>query len=148
MLHRRMFLAGALAALAACAAPAPAETMQVYKSPSCGCCALWVDHVRKAGFTVAVKDMDNLAPITRRLGVPDHFRSCHTATMGGYFIEGHVPAADIRKLLKERPEAAGVAIPGMLVGPPGMEQPGRDQSYSTLLIDRTGHPRVFAVHSI
>ena len=148
MFDRRMVLAGAVAALAACAAPAGAETMRVFKSPSCGCCALWVDHVRKAGFKVAVQDMADVTPVARRLGVPDHFRSCHTAALGGYFVEGHVPAADIRKLLKERPKAAGLAIPGMLVGPPGMEQPGRDQSYSTLLIDRSGHPSVFVDHSI
>ena len=86
--------------------------------------------------------------MARRLGVPDQFRSCHTATIGGYFIDGHVPATDISKLLKERPKAAGITVPGMLVGPPGMEQPGQDQSYATLLIDRTGHPQVFVDHAI
>ena len=125
-----------------------AMPIRVHKTPWCGCCGGWVEHLRQSGFAPTVLEHQDLTPVARRLGVPDSMRSCHSAEVGGYFVEGHVPAADIRKLLKERPKAAGLAIPGMLVGPPGMEQPGRDQSYSTLLIDRSGHPSVFVDHSI
>ena len=147
-LDRRTVLAAALAILCGCASAAPAQTMQVYKTASCGCCSAWVDHIRAAGFQIVVRDIRDVAPVAERLGVPAALRSCHTAAIGGYFIEGHVPAADIRKLLKERPKAAGLAVPGMLVGPPGMERPGQNQSYATLLIDRAGHARMYVDHSV
>ena len=147
-IDRRTILAGAIAVLCSCASAAPAQTMQVYKTASCGCCSAWVDHIRAAGFKVAVRDVADVAPVAERLGVPAAFRSCHTAAIGGYFVEGHVPATDIRKLLRERPNAAGLAVPGMLVGPPGMEKPGENESYATLLIDRAGHARMYVDHSV
>jgi len=148
ILSRRAFAAllpiALFAGSRAAAAAGPAVT--VYKSPSCGCCGAWVAHLRAAGFLVAVRDVDDLTPIARKLGVPDPLRSCHTAMVGGYAVEGHVPAADIRRLLKERPRAAGLAVPGMPLGSPGMEQGGIKQAYSTLLFDRAGNKRVFARH--
>jgi hypothetical protein len=118
--RRLAFLLAPLALLAC--AQATAQTIDVIKSPYCGCCAQWVEHLRANGFTVRVTDVEDLDPVARQHGVPDELRSCHTATVGGYVIEGHVPAADIRRLLDERPQATGLAVPGMPIGSPGMEQ--------------------------
>jgi len=144
MLRRRLLIAIAPLALLACAETAAAATLAVTKTASCGCCRHWVDHMRKAGFTVTVRDVENVTPTARRLGVPDQLRSCHTAEIGGYAIEGHVPPADIRRLLVKRPKAAGIA--GMVAGSPGMEQGGRSDPYQTILFDRAGKTRVFASH--
>jgi hypothetical protein len=148
MMTRRAALA-ALAALppllatyAEAAQAGPVVT--VVKSPSCGCCDAWVAHLRGAGFQVRIADVADVTPTARRLGIPDDLRSCHTASVGGYAIEGHVPAADIRRLLRERPAAAGLAVPGMPVGSPGMEH--GSQPYRTILFTRTGQRRVFASH--
>lgn len=146
MLRRRLLIAIAPLALLACAETAAAATLAVTKTAACGCCKHWVDHMRKAGFTVTVRDVENVTPTARRLGVPDQLRSCHTSEIGGYAIEGHVPAADVRRLLAERPKAAGIAVPGMVAGSPGMEQGGRSDSYQTILFDRAGKTRVFASH--
>ena len=113
----------ALAAPGAQAAP-PAdadETITVYKSPSCGCCKMWIEHLESEGFTVEAFDSDDMTAIKKELSVPRQMSSCHTAKVGGYTIEGHVPAADIRRLLAEQPDADGLAVPGMPVGSPGME---------------------------
>jgi hypothetical protein len=118
----------------------------VVKSPSCGCCNAWVAHLRGAGFQVSVTNVADVTPMARRLGVPDDLRSCHTASVGGYAIEGHVPAADIRRLLADRPHAAGLAVPGMPMGAPGMAQGGMRQPYQTILFTRTGRRTVFARH--
>ena len=118
----------------------------VVKSPSCGCCNDWVAHLRRAGFQVRISDVADVTPTARRLGVPDDLRSCHTASVGGYAIEGHVPAADIRRLLGQRPAAAGLAVPGMPMGAPGMEHGGMRQPYQTILFTRTGRRTVFARH--
>ena len=142
--RRLAFLLAPLALLAC--AQATAQTIDVIKSPYCGCCAQWVEHLRSSGFTVRVTDVEDLEPVAREHGVPDELRSCHTATVGGYVIEGHVPAADIRRLLDERPQATGLAVPGMPIGSPGMEQGDRRQPYATILFDRNGHARVFARH--
>ena len=142
---RRTAIFAALA-LAACAQLAAAQVVEVVKSPTCGCCTAWVEHLRAAGFEVRVTDVADLTPTARRLGVPDHLRSCHTASVGGYAIEGHVPAADIRRLLAERPEAAGIAVPGMPMGSPGMEHGSHRQRYQTILFTRAGRRRVFAQH--
>ena len=133
-------------ALIACAQAASAATIHVMKTPWCGCCTLWVDHLRAAGFEVRVTEAEDLTPAARRLGVPDALRSCHTATIEGYAIEGHVPAADIRRLLAERPAAAGLAVPGMPAGSPGMDQGGRRQPYATILFTRDGRRIIFARH--
>ena len=108
----------------------------VHRSPTCGCCMNWVEHMRHAGFDVEVRNVADMGAVKARLGVPDEMRSCHTAEVGGYFIEGHVPAADIRRLLAERPDAKGLAVPGMPMGSPGMEHPaGHVQPYDVMLVD-------------
>ena len=119
----------------------------VNKNASCGCCKAWVDHMRKAGFTVEVHDLDNLEPIKARVGVPAGKGSCHTAEVGGYFVEGHVPADDIKRLLAEQPDAKGLVVPGMPMGSPGMEMPdGTAQPYAVELVQRDGTTTVFAQH--
>lgn len=104
-------------------ARAEPATVQVYKSPTCGCCQGWVEHLRESGFAVAVQDVDDLTAIKRMAGVPEALQACHTALVDGYTIEGHVPATAIERLLRERPEIAGLAAPGMPEGSPGMPSP-------------------------
>lgn len=117
---------------------AEASDVNVYKAPSCGCCDAWADHLRDNGFTVAVEDVEDLDAVKQRLGVPAPLQSCHTATVEGYVVEGHVPAADIRRLLTEQPEATGLAVPGMPIGSPGMEQGDRREPYATTLFGPDG----------
>jgi hypothetical protein len=125
-----------------------ADTITVYKSATCQCCSVWAEHLRQAGFNVVTHDqeIDALNERRRDLGVPDALSSCHTASVNGYVIEGHVPAADIRKLLAERPVARGLAVPGMPVGSPGMEHGAHHQPYQTLLLQKDGTPRVYVEH--
>ncbi len=121
-----------------------AEVMTVYKSPTCGCCGEWVKHVRAGGVQVETHDLGDVSPIRDRYGVPGSLASCHTAIVGGYAIEGHVPVADIKRLLQERPNVIGLAVPGMVAGSPGMVQ-GSPQHYATLAFDARGY-RAFAQH--
>ncbi len=144
--RRTLLLALAPLALLACIESAAAATIEVVKSPYCGCCTQWVDYLRRSGFEVRVVEAEDVTPTARRLGVPDDLRSCHTATIEGYAIEGHVPVEDIRRLLAERPAAAGIAVPGMPIGSPGMEQGDRRQPYETILFRRDGRRTVFARH--
>ena len=130
--------------LVACA-QAQATTIAVIKDPDCGCCTEWVAHLRSAGFVVEVTDTREQPAISARLGVPEELRGCHSATVEGYVIEGHVPAADIARLLAEKPAGRGLAVPGMPMGSPGMEQGGRKQPYVTVLFGN-GAARVFARH--
>ena len=126
---------------------ASAPTVHVHKSASCGCCGLWVEHMRKAGFQVEVTDVDDISPVKERLGVPLDKGSCHTAEVGGYFVEGHVPAEDVKRLLAQRPDARGLALPGMPAGSPGMELPdGRSEPYTVELVGRDGSSTGFASH--
>lgn len=119
----------------------------VYKSATCGCCKAWVEHLRESGFEVQVHDVDNLDSIKQRFGVPFGLGSCHTAQIGPYFIEGHVPAADIQRLLREQPQAKGLTVPGMPVGSPGMESPsGETQPYDVLLVAPDGTTKTYAHH--
>ncbi|WP_372363565.1 DUF411 domain-containing protein (plasmid) [Xanthomonas sp. NCPPB 3583] len=135
--------AAAKAATASLALP----QVVVHKSPSCRCCALWVKHLRDAGFVVDVRNEDNLNPIKERVGVPYGKGSCHTAQVGSYFVEGHVPAEDIKRLLAQRPDAKGLVLPGMPMGSPGMEMPdGRTQPYTVGLVERDGRTTAFASH--
>lgn len=149
MIDRRAVIVLVLTVLpsAACARKAAATELNIYKSPSCGCCDAWVEHVQKIGLKAVVHDMDDVGPIARKAGVPDVARSCHTAIIEGYFVEGHVPGLDIRKLLKERPKARGIAVPGMPIGSPGMEQGDRRDAYDTLLVLNDGSARIFAKHN-
>lgn len=122
--------------------------MTVYKSPTCGCCKLWVDHMQKSGFKVSVIETDDLNPIKRKLGVPAGLGSCHTAKVGDYFVEGHVPASDVIRLLKEKPKALGIAVPGMPMGSPGMEVPsGETQPYTVTQVNKDGSLSIFSSHS-
>jgi hypothetical protein len=136
------------------AAPGPhqdvavaAPVLTVYKSPTCGCCKNWVEHVKEAGFTVEVHDVNNMSDIKADAGVPASAQSCHTAIVGGYAIEGHVPAATIQRLLREKPAVAGVAVPGMPVGSPGMEVPGEPaDKYDVLAFKADGSTSVYESH--
>ena len=114
---------------------ATADTIVVYKNPTCDCCGKWVEHLKEAGFTVEVRDELEMRAVKKSLGIPARFSACHTATVGGYLIEGHVPATDIKRLLQERPKAQGLAVPGMPVGSPGMEAGGQHMPYQTLLFN-------------
>lgn len=137
----------AIAACAQSADPNDSHVVTVYKNESCGCCIAWVEHLRQNGYRVETHDLDNLGPVKERVGIPVGKGSCHTAEVGGYFVEGHVPATDIRRLLAERPDAKGLALPGMPIGSPGMEAPGRAaQRYDVLLVARDGSISVFSRH--
>jgi len=127
---------------AAVALPTGTE-MVVYKSPTCGCCELWIDHAEEAGFTVVTEDVIDLRPVKAENGVTPELASCHTAIVGGYVIEGHVPADVIAQLLEERPDIRGLAVPGMPAGSPGMEG-GTPEPYDVVAFDRDGNTSVYA----
>lgn len=151
----------ALCSLALCAAlsaawPGMAQPLQqgagqalpvveIYKSAQCGCCKAWAEHLQKNGFTVILHDVDDVPAARKKLGMPDKYGSCHTARAGQYLVEGHVPAADIQRLLRERPRAIGLAVPAMPPGSPGMESEA-PVSYDTLLVGKDGKARMFARH--
>jgi hypothetical protein len=127
-------------------ADADPRAFQVYKSPTCGCCQSWIDYIRSRGYAVTVSNVLDMSSVKRELGVPDDLAACHTAVVGGYFIEGHVPAEDIARLLAERPNIAGLAVPGMPVGSPGMEGPN-PQPYWVLAVKKDGSSEAFAAHA-
>ncbi len=131
--------------LGASAAMAQATVVDVFKSPYCGCCGKWVEHLRQSGFEVKAHDVEDVPSVRQKLGMPDRLGSCHTAKIGGYVVEGHVPAADIQRLLKEKPKALGIAVPSMPPGSPGMES-SKPIPYQTLLVQTDGSTRVFAQH--
>ena len=141
-LTRRAFLVGTAVTtmnVASAQEPGAPPVMRVSKDPNCGCCTGWVEHVRAAGFETTVIEMNDLTPLKARLKVPSRLASCHTAEIGGYVIEGHVPAVAIRRLLSERPAAIGLAVPGMPVGSPGMEVSGAaDEPYEVMLFELSG----------
>lgn len=144
---RRGALAGllGLAAFAGSAAfAAPGPVVEVWKSAYCGCCGGWIAHMRKAGFTVIAHDVEDLTPVKAKHGVTDALASCHTAIVDGYVIEGHVPAADIRRLIAERPALVGLAAPGMPSAAPGMD--GAAEPYDVLGFDRGGGTTIWAKH--
>lgn len=119
----------------------------VHKTPACGCCSVWVEHMRQAGFVVETVDIDDLGPVKAELGVPYGKGSCHTARVGPYFVEGHVPAGDIKRLLAERPQALGLVLPGMPMGSPGMEMPdGSRQAFTVELVTPDGGTTAWAHH--
>lgn len=146
--RRRLLLASFALALPGLALAAPAKPqVEVWKSPYCGCCKDWVAHLESSGFAVRVHEVGDLDGARRQLGMPERYASCHTAKIAGYLLEGHVPAADIRRLLAEKPKAIGLAVPGMPVGSPGMDGPvynGRRDPYDVLLVQGDGLARVFA----
>ena len=125
----------------------PRPTVDVYKSATCGCCSKWVEHLQASGFTVRTTNREDLADLKAKHGVPRRVQSCHMAVVNGYVVEGHVPAADVQRLLKERPAIVGLAVPGMPIGSPGMEMAGRKpQPFEVLAFDKDGQTRVFASH--
>ena len=136
-----LFALGAAVNLPASAA----DAVDVYKSPYCGCCEQWVEHLQQAGFAVRTHDVNDVPAARQRLGMPVRLGSCHTAKVAGYVVEGHVPAADIQRLLKEKPKAIGLAVPSMPPGSPGMESP-KPVPYNTLLVQAGGATTVFAKH--
>lgn len=119
--------------------------VEVFKSPYCGCCGKWVEHLRQNGFQVNTHDVEDVTAARKKMGMPDRLGSCHTAKIGGYVVEGHVPAADIQRLLKEKPKALGLAVPSMPPGSPGMES-AKPVPYQTLLVRTDGTTQVFAQH--
>jgi hypothetical protein len=121
------------------------QTITVYKSPTCGCCTKWVSHLQEKGFEVETTDLKDLRVVKSMSGIKPEQASCHTAKVGGYVIEGHVPAEDIKRLLAERPDARGLTVPGMPLGSPGMEHPNPDH-YQVLLLGNDGSTAVFAEH--
>jgi hypothetical protein len=130
--------------------PKAGPTMEVYKSPTCGCCSKWVDHVREGGFTVKVNELSDeaLASLKEKHGVPRTAQSCHTGLVGGYVVEGHVPVAEVHRLLKEKPSVAGIAVGGMPIGSPGMEVPGqRAQTYNVMTFDKQGALKVYSTQN-
>ena len=146
-IRTKLFRVIAPLALLAMAESAVAATLMVTKTAFCGCCKVWVERMKEAGFTVQVKMVESVNPTARKLGVPDKLRSCHTSQISGYAIEGHVPAVDIKRLLAQKPKAAGIAVPGMVAGTPGMEHHGgHSEPYEVILFDRAGKTRVFASH--
>ncbi|GAO70532.1 DUF411 domain-containing protein [Comamonas sp. E6] len=137
VLHLLAAAAG-MAALPAMAATPAKIAMEVWKDPNCGCCKDWIALMEQAGFAVKVHDVGNSA-VRAKLGLPTRLGSCHTALVGGYLVEGHVPAADVHKLLKQKPKALGIAVPGMPIGSPGMDGPeygGRKDPYDVLLVTK------------
>ncbi len=125
----------------------PQPTISVLRDPGCGCCLNWVAHLQKAGFKVSIAESPEMEAVKDRRGVPKAARSCHTGVIDGYVIEGHVPAADIRQLLKDRPAIVGLAVPGVPLGSPGMESSdGRTRPFDVLAFDKAGKTTVFASH--
>ena len=144
-LRRRTIAVLALSALSPIAWAAGRPAVEVWKAPTCGCCGDWIRHLQSNGFDVITHEVGNVA-IRARLGLPQALGSCHTATVNGYVIEGHVPASDIQRLLRERPAALGLTVPGMPVGSPGMDGPaygGRRDPYDVLLVARDGSIKLY-----
>lgn len=146
IIQRRTLLMSTLALAAPTIwASAGYPQVEVWKDPNCGCCKDWIMHLEKAGFTVKVNETGNDA-VREKLGIPRKLGSCHTATVADYAIEGHVPAQDIKRLLKEKPKAVGLTVPGMPIGSPGMDgaiYKGRKDPYDVLLVLRDGNSRVY-----
>lgn len=151
-IHKLYYAAAAMALLVTtgCIAETPPEasgaetsTMVVYHDPNCGCCGKWIEHMEHHGFTVeSVKETDMNA-IKRKLGVPANLPSCHTATIGDYVVEGHVPAGDVQRMMEEKPDVAGIAVPGMPLGSPGMEYGETRHAYDVVSFDESGRTSVF-----
>ena len=147
-MKRRHTLSALAAAVLSPSLPAFAATalpgVEVFKSPSCGCCGAWVEHMTAAGFSVKVTSVADTTAARKRLGMPDTYGSCHTAIVGGYVLEGHVPATEVKRLLAVKPDAVGLAVPGMPASSPGMDVPGRRDPYNVLLVAKQGGHSVFA----
>jgi hypothetical protein len=157
MMNRRGFLVATLAGAATVIARRASAAVPlgrgvarppvtVYKDASCGCCKKWVEHMQASGFTVTAHDNADMDALKDHYGVPSGVRSCHTALVGSYVVEGHVPATDVDRLLKEQPKVAGLAVPGMVMGSPGMDGP-TSKPYAVLAFQKTGATTTFASHT-
>lgn len=150
-MRSRLKILGVLLATLLMAPAAPAQgpaslpLVKVWKTPTCGCCGKWVRHMEAAGFRVETTDVDNVDPIKKANGLPLNLASCHTALVGGYVVEGHVPASDVRRLLREKPAILGLAAPGMPPGSPGMDVPG-SPPYDVLSVRKDGTTAVYSTH--
>ena len=120
--------------------------ISVYKTPTCGCCTKWVTHLEENGFEVSTHDMADLRSVKSMAGVKPQYASCHTALVDGYVVEGHVPASDIQRLLKERPDVIGISTPGMPVGSPGMEHQDHRENFAVITLEKDGSNKVFSLH--
>lgn len=140
-----LLFAGFSLKLAAEEAGKPME-MTVYRSPTCGCCGKWLEHAKQSGFKINDVISEDMDAIKARFGIPEKLASCHTAVVDGYVVEGHVPAADIQKLLQSKAKVAGIAAPGMPMGSPGMEMGGQQDAYKVVSFDKEGKFEVFASH--
>lgn len=146
-LRRNRLLVAALLALAAAGAGAePLPEVVMHKDPNCGCCGQWAEHLQANGFRVKTVMEGDMQSVKRRFAVPQRLTSCHTAKVGGYVIEGHVPASAIKRLLREKPAVAGLSVPGMPLGSPGMEVPGKKDAYDVVAFDKAGKTAVFESH--
>lgn len=146
--RRHLLLCALTLPASAWSSQAPKLLVEVWKDPNCGCCQDWITHMESHGFRVKAYDTGNTA-VRERLGMPAQFGSCHTALVQGYVLEGHVPAKDAQRLLRERPRALGLTVPGMPIGSPGMDGPAygnRTEPYQVLLVMKNGHTRVFQNH--
>jgi hypothetical protein len=146
MLNRRTLIASLAAIGLVPGARALAALPVFYRSPGCGCCHVWTERMAEAGMPVALEDSDDLAALSAKLGIPSGLEGCHVGEMGGYIVSGHVPPADVKRLLSEKPDALGLLVPGMPVGSPGMEMGGQTERYDVLLLARDGTTSVFASH--
>lgn len=149
-MHRRTLLSAALALpLVATRGMAAPAVIEVYKSATCGCCGAWIDHLQASGFSASARNLeqDALYELKARVGLTPELASCHTALVEGYFIEGHVPASDITRLLAEKPKALGLTVPGMPIGSPGMDMGDEREPFETLIVFDDGRTEVFASHN-
>lgn len=128
------------------AAADPLPEVVMHKDPNCGCCSAWAEHLEANGFRVRTVSERDMQAVKRRLAVPQRLTSCHTAKVGGYVIEGHVPASAIQRLLREKPAVAGLSVPGMPLGSPGMEVPGKKDPYEVVSFDKAGRTAVYESH--
>ena len=142
---RLITLAAGLALSVSAGARDQAPVVEVYKSATCGCCSKWVEHLKQNGFEVRAYDVPDPGALRQRFGMPDKYGACHTAKVGGYVVEGHVPAKDIKRLLAEKPKAVGISVPSMPPGSPGMESP-KPIPYDTFLVKSDGSAVVYARH--
>ncbi|MCC5795306.1 MAG: DUF411 domain-containing protein [Chromatiales bacterium] len=145
---RRLLLAAMLLSPAASALAEELPLMKIWKTPTCGCCGVWVDRMVEAGFPVEVTDLNDLTPIKLRYNITPRLSSCHTAEVAGYVVEGHIPAEDIIRMIREQPDIRGIAVPGMPIGSPGMEVEGMaPERYNVIALERSGPNSIWARHN-
>lgn len=146
LIFSAMFLAALGAGMTFFSSPSHAEVVDVYLTRTCGCCKKWVDHLNKSGFKTKLTYVDDLSEVKSKYNIPQKASSCHTGVINGKFIEGHVPASAITKMLKEKSEVRGIAVPGMPMGSPGMEGPYRE-NYDVIALDKNNNASIFASYN-